>query len=224
MNKFLILSLFLISFNVSAEFWKAPSESSRTTANPVISKTKFQRIIKNMGINFQFLAQNFGEKLFTYGDWNDPSYDSALARRWDSAQVIVFRGMAHRREIDPDALVLILCHELGHLYGGEPLKPNRHYISAEGQADYFATNFCLRNALHLLSPNNIEKRALKAIHSVGKFLANNWGHSHPSEETPDPSVVGKTNLEYPIPQCRFDTYIAGLRGKPRPACWFAKSN
>jgi len=204
-----------------ASFRSFESLRDRTTKDPVISKRLFQSTVENMGDEFQYLAKIQNEQLLTYAGWNDPTADQAMARRWDTAQVLIFRGMAHRTEINRDALALIVCHELGHLYGGTPLKEMGNYISAEGQADYFATNICLKRALSLLDSDNVEQRSLKAIEAVGAFLANNWGHEHPSESTPDASRVDQTLLDHPTPQCRFDTYLAGLYGKKRPNCWFA---
>lgn len=216
----LIFSIFFINSLTFASFLYLSEERVRTTKYPVISKRDFKKIAKLMEKEFLDFANLKNEKLLVYAGWNDPTADQALARRWETAQVLIFRGMAHRKEIDRDALILIICHEIGHLYGGEPLKNKRDQIAAEGQADYFATNSCLKRGLSLLSVENLDKRAEKAIYSVGKFLANNWGHTHPSETTPDNSSVERTNLSYPTPQCRFDTYLLGLRNEQRPSCWY----
>ncbi len=220
MKFLLVLSIFTIQ-PCFAGFRHFPHDKSRTTKEPMISKTKFKRIIRTMEKEFLDFPQYMSEQMTIYGDWNDPTADMALARRWENAQVLIFRGMAHRREIDQDALALIICHEIGHLYGGHPLKNQRDYIAAEGQADYFASNMCIRRALRLFSPNNLEQRAKKAILAVGRFLANNWGHEHPSEDTPDQSIIEQTNLEHPSPQCRFDTYMSGLNNQNRPRCWYS---
>lgn len=214
-----IISNFSLMANASYSYKK--SETLRTTKEPVIGKRKFKRIVATMEREFSDYALRNDERLLMYAGWNDPTADHALARRWESAQVLIFRGMAHRREINQDALILIICHELGHLYGGDPLKNARDQISAEGQADYFASNKCLRRALRIFNDKDIEKRSLFAIRNVGKFLANNWGHPIPHQSTPDTSVTDETLLEHPTPQCRFDTLLAGLNHTPRPKCWYA---
>lgn len=174
-----------------------------------------------MKSEFQYLAILKNESLLIYGDWIDSTADMALARRWDdSAQVLVYRGMAHRREIDEDALMLIICHEIGHLYGGTPYKHEYSKISVEGQADYFSTKFCLPQALKSWADEDVEERVLKAILNVGNFLANNWQVPLPRFDTPDSRVVDETNLKHPHPQCRLDTYVAGLESLQRPRCWF----
>ncbi|OIQ20455.1 MAG: hypothetical protein BM556_00505 [Bacteriovorax sp. MedPE-SWde] len=216
--KILLILLFVIQAQASFE-----KSRNLTTKHPVISKIKFKRIIKYMQAEFQFLAEANEESLVIYGDWIDSTADMALARRWDkSAQVLIYRGMAHRREIDEDALILIICHELGHLYGDRPFKRENDRVSVEGQADYFATRSCLRRALSQRSEINLEERIEKSIHNVARFLANNWRVKIPQRSTPDLTVVDETNLEHPHPQCRLDTYIAGLEDGLRPVCWYAK--
>jgi hypothetical protein len=221
--KIITLVLTLLSFNTYASFEHHPQFRDLTTKNPIINKLKFRRIIKTMKTTFQYLAHDKGEELLIYGDWIDSTADMALARRWDNAQVIIYRGMAHRREINPDALILIICHELGHLYGGEPLKDEYNQISPEGQADYFATNKCLRKALLAHSTSgDIEKRIVDAQLNVSLFLANNWGLVAPQFSTPDTTVVTETLMTHPSPQCRLDTYKAGHKNGPRPSCWYSK--
>jgi hypothetical protein len=215
------LFLLLFCFDLHAGYFLPNVETKRTTDSPVIAKRSFFRSIDLFAKEFSELPVYFHEKLIVYKDWKLPHIDTALARRWEEAQILIYAGMAHRREIDLDALALIFCHELGHLYAGHPLKETGNYISAEGQADYFATKYCLRRALGLLDTENIEKRAHRAIKNVGKFLANNWGHPTPSHSTPDTSKSKTTITGYPSPQCRFDTYHAGLRGDSRPHCWFS---
>ncbi len=219
MKSTLFIFLFVSQFTY-ASFYQGEELLSRTTKYPVIPKKLFKNTIKAMEKKFQYLAVNREERLVTYAGWTDPTADLATARRWENAQVLIFRGMAHRNEINQDALALIVCHEIGHLYGGEPLKIEHDFIAAEGQADYFATKYCLRDALIMISPQNIEQRLVQAINGVGEFLAHNWGHPIPSLDTPDLIEVEKTYLEHPTPQCRFDTYMAGLNGQGRPKCWF----
>lgn len=43
-----------------------------------------------------------------------------------------------------DGLLFTLCHEVNHILGGEPVYSPGYWPSVEGQADYMATNTCLR--------------------------------------------------------------------------------
>ncbi|OUR96726.1 hypothetical protein A9Q84_10315 [Halobacteriovorax marinus] len=215
-----ILLLFLLSIQVNASFNKS---SSLTTNQPVIPKREFFKILTHLENEFQYLAKEQGEVLNILGGWSDRSADMAFARRWDTAQVLIFRGMAHRRELDRDALILIICHEIGHLYGGTPYSNLANKLSLEGQADYFATQTCLPHALLSYKNENLEKRIDQAMLNVGKFLANNRRINHPSFDTPDTTQVEQMLRTHPEPQCRLDTYVAGLYSLGRPACWFREN-
>lgn len=218
--KIICLSLILYSFSTLAS---NKISSGRTTKNPIIKKRVFFSVLGMMEDEFQYLAIEKKEKLVVYGGWQDSRADMAFARRWENAEVLIYRGMAHRKEINIDALILIVCHELGHLYGGFPYKDQHNQTSPEGQADYFATKVCLKRALKRYSPENLDERVHRAILNVGLFLANNRDIDPPSQETPDEHQVLRTNMRHPSPQCRLDTYFAGLSHNPRPACWFKAS-
>ena len=55
----------------------------------------------------------------------------------------IYGGLYRHPAMDDDGLQLVVCHELGHHFGGYPFK-GEHWSSAEGQADYFATQSCAR--------------------------------------------------------------------------------
>lgn len=210
-----LLSLLIVfTFSVQAHYLRLEVDKKREySKNPVIQKRDFFRLLKKFQNQFTPLALTYGDTLNVMGGWNDPTADMAFSRRWgNDAQILVYRGMAHRKELGQKGLMLILCHELGHLYGGTPSSSMGN--SVEGQADYWATNICLTQVLP-------KEDHLFAINEVAHFLANNWDVKIPSEETPDTTIVDETLQVHPHPQCRFDTYLAGLRMQPRPRCWFA---
>ncbi len=156
-----------------------------------------------------------------------------------------------------DVLDLVMCHELGHLFGGEPLKHKLKY-SVEGQADYFSSHECLgklwaydlkNNTTVLRIENVIEfkhvphefktncekhfapkedevvicKRTLEAAFLLTQFINNQvpvvW-RKPLSFFTPDEHDRGPFLLEgHPSPQCRLDTFYAGVFSLKRPRCW-----
>lgn len=148
-------------------------------------------------------------------------------------------------KITPNGFALLLCHELGHLFGGHPKKIYNGQVSwaaSEGQADYFAASICLKKLYeHKL------KVSLKAVfHQSFKSIINNTIKINaeayfqaiaaiydlypgmqkfarrPTLEDSDLSVVDETNLNYSSFQCRLDTYKAGADNAPRPRCWFKR--
>jgi hypothetical protein len=62
----------------------------------------------------------------------------------------MFGGLFRRPEVTKDGFALFVCHEIGHHFGGYPFKTipisgSPIHLSAEGNADYFATHSCLRH-------------------------------------------------------------------------------
>jgi len=108
----------------------------------------------------------FGKLLLVEGRWDAPKIQAyATLDMQDNLQIIINGGMARHPEMHEDALMLILCHELGHHLGGAPkafrgTSERRSWSSAEGQADYFATSKCLKKIFHNEEEN---KLAIKKI-------------------------------------------------------------
>lgn len=88
----------------------------------------------------------------------DSPLNSASADRGLNGDYIVRvdRGLLRSPRLTDDVLRLILCHELGHLFGGPPRKPlppewdgptapdGGSLFSSEGQADVYAARACFR--------------------------------------------------------------------------------
>lgn len=148
------------------------------------------------------------------------------------------------------ALLVILCHELGHFYGGAPfvtVKSSGNTIftfsnpfelmSVEGQADFYATNICLPEVIEATFPDQTDEwyygESLKWVKEVTQVydhinheyfgINQEW-----STDERDPSVIDTINLNpgsYPSLQCRLDTMVSGLGAivnetSERPRCWF----
>ncbi len=208
-----------------------------------ISKQIFTEELALMRQAFAPLATARNEKLFIMSDWTANDYANALSRRWPPQdQVIVYSGLAFRKEITTDALALVVCHELGHLFGNAPLSDEYNQISSEGQADYWAAQHCLNQAFELFNykddptparaeiqefcekqedlESSLCVRALKTYEHIGAFVAHNANAPEPRLETPDETIVSQTVSTHNSPQCRLDTFIAGLLKKERPRCWY----
>jgi len=171
-------------------------------------------------------AQRFGHE----DEWGEelPPFDD-----W---RVVFLGGMARPPEITRDGFSLIVCHELGHHFGGFPrLSGETAWASIEGQADYFATSKCLRELWvdednQKLQSKEIpetlrqsclvqwksEKEYFLCLRvglaglSVGRLFADIAPFTKPPKfETPDPKVVGRTMNTHPKAQRRLDTYLQG---------------
>lgn len=182
-------------------------------------------------------ADERNEKLIINGKWEDSTVNANCSRWWGRVTINMFGGLARRPEVSPAGFALVLCHELAHAYGGEPFINGT--LSAEGQADYYGANVCIKEVIETLedsfpdfeadafvadtcNANYVCLRGLHAGQSLGNLLSQLKKEDYPNYETPDPTVVPETLTSYPATiQCRLDTYFNGVMDLDRPKCWFA---
>lgn len=159
--------------------------------------------------------------------------------------LFIFGGYLRLPGMTLDAAAKVLCHEMGHGFGGSPYKKSG--TSVEGAADYYATRICLKVIFKYLDheqrhqnltpediiftqticqkrqePYEVCLRGLMAIHADFSF------YQHTEGSTPDwknPSSVVAKNINhddyfYPETPCRIDTELLGWFNLPRPSCWF----
>ena len=203
-----------------------------------ITYFEFQEMIKKFNTTFDsFIQKKFGKKLIINGEWeNDRVNAHATRDDYNNAVINILGGMVRHPEMTRDGLYMIMCHELGHQFGGAPKKfrgrsDKRSWSSAEGQADYFAVTKCLpllfsdreenKRLLALVDEESYQQARLKcddekcvrmvlAGLSVGRVFAslkNSW--KMPSIKNSVQNQVSSTNYKHPIPQCRVDTFISG---------------
>ena len=144
----------------------------------------------------------------------NPRINAEIVKASDVFEITVMGGMLSQPELTPDALILLLCHELGHLLGGDPKKSRGGWSSTEGQADYFSSSECVRHW------RMSEDRFLYAAENLTKIYAKVGSTTPPKVDSCDEREVERTNFGYPGLQCRLDTLVSGWRLSPRPACWF----
>lgn len=196
----------------------------------------------------------YGDSVTINRDWKDGTVN-AYAQIYDGDRYIfTFGGFARFPNMTEDSYALVLCHEAGHHFGGNPrMRRANRWASAEGQADYYATNTCMKQYYsdwtdeQLLDgvsmPDEVAENCSKVYsdsHGVnicvravwaGENLANIFEQFDvysmyvPSVLTPSERVVTKTLYDkYPSTQCRLDTYYAGAANWDRPACWYKADN
>lgn len=200
-----------------------------------LSRERFRHIIRSLQTHFAAYAAKNGRVLEFYSDYNSPVAE-AMARRWETDQVHVHGGLAAIRNVTEDSFALVLCHELGHLYGGEPYGDPINRISVEGQGDFWAATDCFERIMpeltkrtpsrasgELCREEEVCARGVDAALVLTAFYANNRGLKHPRLDTPDLSIVNEILKTHPGPQCRLDTMRLGFTRGNRPYCWMAKN-
>ncbi len=183
-----------------------------------------------------FAAQ--GREYKIIADWKDGTVNAYANRSGKVSEVHMFGGLARAPKMTSDGFVLVICHETGHHLGGGPKTRGilgSSWASNEGQSDYFATLKCARemwkdedNAAVVAKmevPALVTERCQKGFDKaedislcqrsalagkvLGDVLADLGKTAETKFETPDTSVVTRTNAAHPAAQCRTDTYFAG---------------
>lgn len=149
--------------------------------------------------------------------------------------------------IDKDIFAQIICHELGHHIGGDreidKIVLKKTGLFAEGQADYWSTNICLKKYYqkeklfirNIKIPQDLADKCDAQYHSeddklicyktvetslkVGLYLTT----AIPPDYTKKAMPYKKEHFiffDHPDAQCRLDTFLAGVFSEDRPRCWY----
>ncbi len=216
--------------------------------NNGISELEFDRLIKTATALMEpEVKRILNKKLIIEGRWQDPTVDAFATRDDDNNAVVVMNGgLARHPEMTAEGFLVLICREIGHHLGGAPKMFRgksglRGWSSAEGQADYYATSKCL--PIFYKANSEKKKPLLNGSLSVSKVFASlSSGSPEPKLTEADNTKVPTTIYNHPNPQCRLDTYLAGINCEIgadipfdsvnpqvgacmedkgiRPSCWF----
>ncbi len=212
-----------------------------------ISEADFIAVQKELADIYIPMAAAIGGKLTFDSSWKNNTVN-AFAQRFghededgheqapfDIWRVTFLGGLARHKYMTRDGFSLVVCHELGHHFGGSPSYDGETaWASNEGQADYYSVSKCLRRlwqhsdnstaldgqtidpALRSLCSTqwktdfekNLCLREGLAAQAIGNVFASLVLFSKlPKFTTPDLTKVPKTNVGHPKAQCRLDTYF-----------------
>jgi hypothetical protein len=200
-----------------------------------MTQERFLAIVKSVSDIYAPIVKSKGGTLSMNNKWTDDTVNASAQRMGSTWVVNMYGGLARHPLTTDDGFALVVCHELGHHIGGAPRK-GTSWASNEGQADYFGSMKCLRRVLErqdniaIVSKMLIDPEATKqcelvyknagevalcqriamAGKSLGSLLGELGGKTTVKFNTPDKSVVAKTNDNHPAAQCRLDTYFQGI--------------
>lgn len=200
-----------------------------------ITQDEFNSIVDSIVDVYKPLAKAHGGNLKANKNWTDSTVNASANQLFWTWSVNMYGGLARRPEVTRDGFALVVCHELGHHFGGYPFVGGSGWAANEGQADYFATESCARkiwadqkedNAAFRNQVDSYVKDRCDAIwktedeqnlcyrisvggESLARLLAVLGQDSEPRYDTPDTKKVSKTDDQHPAAQCRLDTYLAG---------------
>lgn len=114
-----------------------------------------------------FLQNTYGSQVSQKGvsfrwnfDWNQEYIGAGSSLYHGEFSIMYFGGFSRMPESHFGVVALTLCHEFGHLLGGEPKqrledKVNGDWSSAEGQSDWFAATDCLPKVYQFFKNKNM---------------------------------------------------------------------
>lgn len=227
-----------------SDYFHLPPE----TAMPVSDVTEqdyIQIIHRFMGFAMADVYAQHGKALYIPNEWQSPFFAAYAKLDEKYAQIALWGGLVRAPGTTQGALVAILCHELGHLIGGEPRQKitGAEWASSEGQSDFFASKVCLPKffksypqfAMSIsqdvrakcgedLICQKTMQAGLEMAHLLQRYSFREY--TPVSLHTQAPATSVSIINSYPSDQCRLDTFVQGALCHDKnclpPPCWFAQ--
>jgi len=197
-----------------------------------VTEQEFNDVLDRVAKYYEPIVNSQGANLDIVRSWSSATINARAWRTGSTWHIEMYGGLARHELVTADGFALVACHELGHHLGGHP---RMGWAANEGQSDYWGSLKCLRRIwqeddnLAIIENQKIEpsaaqkcdsqfkdasrnaicKRGAMAGLSLAKLLAKLGGTKTPDFDSPDTSVVTKTNNAHPAAQCRLDTYFHG---------------
>lgn len=233
--KWILTLAILISLSaVAGDYFSLPVDAANV--GPVTLEKANQVSAKLFLQHFNEVLTKTSKPLVIQLQWESPYFGGGAIQDEHFVYVRIFGGMVRTPEMTEDIYALILCHEIGHMIGGEPYQdiPGAEWTSVEGQADFFAASICLPRYFKTLEPSLSADLIQQRIDfaSLGFFqLSQKYATSNQepvSLEKNAAEVATELNRHsYPSDQCRLDTFKAGASCLTEatcraPACWLPR--
>lgn len=155
--------------------------------------------------------------------------------------ITIYGGLLFHPKMTYEAFRVIMCHEIGHIIGGEPTF-HEPPSSNSGQPDYYATMICMKLLLEDKDNSNfanekvdkvLQERCAKtfsdkkdhflcirsgmaSLELTGLLSALHSRSKPPEYGTPSSNVVDVVQSSHPETQCRLDTLLAGILCTVKP--------
>ncbi|WDZ63365.1 M48 family metalloprotease [Paenibacillus polymyxa] len=169
------------------------------------------------------VSRSWIEYLFTQYELHYPEINFSLD--WDSEVVNAYAwetdgkkyvqikgGLVRSTTLELEGLSLVLAHEIGHHYGGEPTYDG--ILSCEGQADFYGARNVMRVVWFGEFYIDVMKKAIKQL---DEFFNVPFGISHEKAFLPEDTHFMNA-CGHPPGNCRIETYNAAIDLKPKPSC------
>jgi hypothetical protein len=208
---------------------------AQTSVRAEFSQELWESSLSEFENHFAPVVRQHGAELKIERLWQSDADGGRCSRSQDGKlwNLHIYGEMARAKGTTTDSFAILLCHELGHHLAGYPFYSQYHYewAAAEGQAEYWAAQACLRDlwsatpevnshflqvdapqcdaAFDTTPERLICRRTLKAIESWARYQVKKGGRV-PSPERPDPTRVKELKVAHPAAQCRIDSLVQGM--------------
>jgi hypothetical protein len=165
---------------------------------------KRRKLVAALLDRFSFTFCNIDFRL----NWEADNLNACATLIQGRRTVEIWGGLARHRALGENGLALALAHEVGHHLGGKPYDLDYSWLSAEGQADYWAT----RVGMHLVfAQEAVVGRSLEGARELLALYRRFYKPWRPRVASVGPPRVLS-------PRSRWLTFKAGALGDRRPAC------
>jgi hypothetical protein len=150
-------------------------------------------------------------------EWGDNTVNAYAWKQGSTRHVAILGGLLRHVYVKQEGAGLVLAHELGHHYGGEPRYPNNPWASCEGQSDYWGALIGMRKVWfghYAMEQIDEGSTQLRNLFMYGLTGGNLFDVVLP-EPKPGSLMAG---CSHPPAQCRYDTYKAAMRLDDKPSC------
>lgn len=208
-------------------------------ASPVFPAHEFEELRSRfLSLYTPIVKEKSGYGLQIHLDTEAKNYFGGVDIRDGKLTIVMGSEFDREPGVTPDLYALILCHEVGHLLGGEPRKVRRreNWVSTEGQSDYYAAAVCLKKVFAedpspVTEPVSqrvselcrsvyaeerdraICRRTARAGRAMFEYVLTMYDGFPVKPELPEydrPEGAGiSVGYEYPSFQCRLDTFVSG---------------
>jgi len=139
---------------------------------------------------------NFFPEVTFHLKWEDDTVNAYAWVEGGKRHVAILGGLVRYKTINVEGLALVVAHELGHHYAGEPTFPGG--LSCEGQADYGGVRDLMRKVW--FGEQYIDVARKGTAQMAGLF------------QVPDDPTIpgGKSNCQHPPGKCRIATYYTAM--------------
>lgn len=184
-----------------------------TQATPGSLANKDASIVKEKAEALAALFKQSYPDVTYHINWDDDTVNAYAYKDWfGGAHVALLGGLLRHSALRIEGISLVLAHELGHHYAGEPYYPGRD-MSCEGQSDYWGAGVAMRKVYS----GSYRETLMPGIDQINTLFTGGTKSTKNAEEQMRIFQEAK-GCEHPPAACRKETYLAAMNDQPKPAC------